>query len=83
MGWGVFLNATYSSLGMIGMLLVTLLFGLLVWWMIDVGWVSLENPTTLNWLILIILSAVLAAGISWSHLRRRLTGQVDVDTLEE
>ena len=82
-GWGVFLSATYNSLGLIGMILISLFFGLLVWWMIDAGWVSLDNPSTLNWIILIVLCAVLAAGISWSHLRRRLTGQIDVDTLEE
>jgi len=25
---------------------------------------------------------ILAVGISWSHIRRRITGQVDVDELE-
>ncbi len=78
-GWGVFLGATFKSLGFFGTILVAAFFGLLLWWLIDSGWVSLEKQNTLNWLVLVGLSGVLAAGISWSHLRRRLTGQVDVD----
>ena len=30
-----------------------------------------------------VLSLILAVGLSWSHIRRRLTGQVDVDDLED
>jgi len=81
--WGVFLSATFSSLGLFGTVLVALFFGLGFWWMIDAGWISLERPNTLNWLVLIALSLVLAAGVSWSHIRRRLTGQIDVDETED
>ncbi|NNC99334.1 MAG: hypothetical protein HKN85_04050 [Gammaproteobacteria bacterium] len=81
-GWGIFLGATYASIGAIGALMLSLLFGLSFWWIIDAGWLSLDNPNTLTWLVLIALSALLAVGISWSHLRRRLTGQVDVDETE-
>lgn len=81
-GWGVFLSATFSSLGLIGTILTGLLLGLAIWWVIDMGWISLDRPNVLNWLILITLSLVLAAGLSWSHLRRRLTGQYDVDDVE-
>ena len=81
--WGVFLGATLGSLGAVGTILVALFFGLMLWWLIDIGWISLEKPSTLNWLVLIALSLVLGAGVSWSHIRRRLTGQVDVDETEE
>lgn len=77
--WGVFLGATYKAMGMIGTVLLSALFGLGIWWLIDVGLVSLNKSDTLTWLILIALIVLLAVGISWSHLRRRLTGQVDVD----
>jgi hypothetical protein len=30
----------------------------------------------------VVLSGILAIGVSWSHIRRRITGQVDVDDVE-
>jgi hypothetical protein len=51
--------------------------------MVYYGWLSLDNPTTLSWVSLILLSVLLAIGVSWSHVRRRITGQVDVDDVEE
>ncbi len=77
--WGVFLGATYKAIGMIGTVLLSVLFALGIWWFIDVGLISLDKPDTLTWLILLALIILLSVGISWSHLRRRLTGQVDVD----
>jgi hypothetical protein len=38
--------------------------------------------STLTWIVLVGLSLLLAVGMSWSHIRRRLTGQVDVDEVE-
>jgi len=35
--------------------------------------------TAFTWVILVILSVMLAIGLSWSHGWRRLTGQVEVD----
>ncbi len=81
-GWGVFLGATYASIGMVGTIALSSLFGLGFWWLIDVGVISLDKPDSLTWLVLCALTLLLAVGISWSHLRRRLTGQVDVDDPE-
>ena len=36
----------------------------------------------LRWLaalVLVLLATILAVGLSWSHIRRRLSGQVDMD----
>jgi hypothetical protein len=33
--------------------------------------------------MLLALSVVLAIGVSWSHLQRRLTGQADVEEVDE
>ncbi|MGB5773274.1 MAG: DUF6524 family protein [Sedimenticolaceae bacterium] len=33
--------------------------------------------------MLVLLSAILAVGMSWSHIRRRLTGQIDVDEVDD
>jgi hypothetical protein len=59
------------------------LFGTLVWALIDYQIISLDNTTLLAYLLLVILSAIMATGLSWSHVRRRLTGQLDVDDSDE
>jgi hypothetical protein len=35
------------------------------------------------WVILVLLAAILGAGMSWSHLRRRWAGQADVDDIDD
>jgi hypothetical protein len=34
------------------------------------------------WVSMVCLALLLAIGMSWSHVRRRMTGQVDVDDVE-
>ena len=81
--WIVFLRATTRSLGAIGIILALALAGSILWLILDYGLVDPANRTTLSWVVLILLSAILAAGMSWSHLRRRMAGQTDVDDVEE
>jgi Na+/melibiose symporter-like transporter len=78
-GWIIFLRATLESMGLLGIVLGGALFACLIWLFIDMGWLSVDSPTKLTWVILLVLSLILASGMSWSHIRRRLTGQVDVD----
>ncbi|MEL7043681.1 MAG: DUF6524 family protein, partial [Pseudomonadota bacterium] len=44
---------------------------------------SLEATGALTWIALLVLSLLLGLGMSWSHIRRRLTGQIDVDDVED
>lgn len=81
--WIIFLRATFRSLGWLGITLGAALFGCLIWLLIDIGWLSMESTGALTWLALLLLSLILAAGMSWSHIRRRLTGQVDVDDVDD
>ena len=78
-GWAIFLRATTRSLGVFGTLLAVLFFGLLIWVVIDLFSIPRDNLHLLIYLFLIGLAGVLSAGISWSHIRRRMTGQLDVD----
>lgn len=78
-GWTMFLRATFASLGAFGTLLAIAFFGTLLWLVVDQGWVSVDNRTAVSWLVLLGLAGVLGAGMSWSHIRRRLSGQLDVD----
>ncbi|MEM7193739.1 MAG: DUF6524 family protein [Pseudomonadota bacterium] len=78
-GWTIFLGATFRALGFFGLLLASLFFAMLTWFLIDREWLDIVNPSTVTWIILVCLSAVLATGLSWSHIWRRMTGQLDVD----
>ncbi|PIE39439.1 MAG: hypothetical protein CSA53_01470 [Gammaproteobacteria bacterium] len=82
-GWIVVLRATWASIGILGVLLGAAFFGCIVWLLIDIGWIKLQDTNALTWLGLVILALILTFGMSWSHLRRRLTGQLDVDEIED
>lgn len=82
-GWVVYLRATFMSLGWLGVILGTALFGCLVWLLVDLGWLNLDSTSALTWVVMVLLSLILAFGMSWSHVRRRLTGQFDVDEVDD
>jgi hypothetical protein len=65
------------------MLLVAALVGALIWVLIDWGVLTLDNPSLNLWLGLFATSVVLGIGLSWSRVRRRLSGQTDVDDVDE
>ena len=81
-GWAIFLRATGRSLGAFGLILATAFFGTLLWILIDWNIVPADSIDAITYIVLVILSGILAIGMSWSHVRRRLTGQVDVDEIE-
>ncbi len=82
-GWIIYIRATIRSLGAIGLILAFAFFGTLVWLVIDWGLIPTDSVRAVSYIILFLLCAVLAIGISWSHIRRRISGQVDVDEIEE
>lgn len=82
-GWIIYLRTTFRSIGPFGMVLVLALLAALVWVFYDQGWLSLENRSLNTWLGIFALSVVLGVGLSWSIVRRRVTGQADVDDLDE
>ncbi len=78
-GWIMFIRATFESMGWLGITLGAALFGCVAWLFVNQGWLSLESDATIAWVVLVIVSLILAAGMSWSHVRRRASGQFDVD----
>ena len=78
-GWVILLTATQRSMGTLGLILEALLFGGLVWLLVDFGVLDIDSVSEFSWVVLIILSVMLAIGLSWSHVWRRLTGQFEVD----
>ncbi len=81
-GWLIFLRATMRSLGVIGVSLVVALLACFVWLAIDFNLVSLGSQVFV-YIVLVICAFVLAIGMSWSHIRRRISGQADVDDVDQ
>lgn len=81
-GWVMFLRATWSSLGALGTILAVAFFSIFIWLLVHWDLLSLENPTAITWVVMVVLSFVLAVGMSWSHVRRRISGQYDTDEIE-
>jgi hypothetical protein len=78
----VFLNATRRSIGVGGGLLVLAISGGLVWLLIDFGIVSAGSARGSSYVVLVCTALLLAVGMSWSHLSRKLSGQVDMDATD-
>jgi len=82
-GWAIYLRATLRSLGFVGIVLAGLFFACLIWLLVYWGVLALDKFSTLAWVTEILLAALLAIGMSWSHIRRRMSGQVDMDDVDE
>lgn len=82
-GWIVYLGAALKALGAFGFLLVAALFAASFWVLADLGLLPVAGARAALSIAQFILAGVLAVGVSWSHLRRRLSGQVVTDELED
>jgi hypothetical protein len=82
-GWVVFVHATTQSLGLLGIVLVAALFGVLVWMLFFYDVLKTGSAATITWIVLIGVSVVLTIGVSWAHIRRRLSGQATVDEVKD
>jgi hypothetical protein len=78
-GWVICIRTAFVSLGALGLLLSVLVLGTLVWLLRDYGILNPDNPSLLSWVTLIIIGIIFGIGLSWSLLRVRVTGQVEVD----
>ncbi len=78
-GWSVFVIATNRSLSGFGVLLGALLIGAGIWLLVETGLVRVDTTQGVVWLGLVALATLLAIGLSWSHIWRRLSGQLEVD----
>ncbi len=82
-GWVVFVRTTLTSLGALGVGLMVALFAAIVWWVISRGWLDVGNRSAMAWIVLLVLGLVLGVGMSWSHIRKRLSGQASVDRVDQ
>ncbi len=78
-GWAIFIQATRRSLGVKGAMLVVALGIGLVWLLVEQGVLSADGTTAIAHIALAVISLLLGAGLSWSLISHRITGQVDTD----
>ncbi len=76
--WLVCLRTAFISLGAVGLLLGAALFSVLVWFLVDRDVMSLTG-SGIVWVVLIVVGVLLGLGLSWSLLRAKATGQVEVN----
>ena len=79
--WVVYATAARRSLGGVGILLVVALCAGVIWLLVEQDVVNTSSVPALTHVALVVIATVMAIGMSWSHLRRRMSGQVDTDEL--
>ena len=81
-GWIFFLRTTARSLGTFGIVLGIGFCVIVFWALFKYNIVGTGSTTLIAWLVLVLFSGILAAGMSWAHLRARWSGQATVDDID-
>jgi len=76
-GWVICLRTAFVALGWLGVTLGVALLGTTVWLLVDMKMVD-TTPSMLAWIALVSVGVVLGIGLSWSLIRARTTGQIEV-----
>ncbi|MEP7117995.1 MAG: DUF6524 family protein [Acidobacteriota bacterium] len=76
-GWVVCLRTAFIALGKVGVLLGAALFSVLVWFLVDRDVLSLTG-SAIVWVGLVVIGVLLGVGLSWSLIRAKATGQIEV-----
>ncbi len=82
-GWSVYWIATWRALGTLGVTLAAVLLAGIIWLLIDIGLLEAASMDAVTWIGLVSLSVILAIGVSWSHIWRRITGQINVEDVDD
>jgi hypothetical protein len=82
-GWVIFWVATWRALDTFGVFLAFVALGTIVWLLVDFGIITANSISMVTWIALVCLAAVMAIGLSWAHIWRRVTGQLSVDDTDD
>lgn len=82
-GWVIYWIATWRALGTLGVALAALVLVAIIWLLFDIGLLKSHSVSAVTWISLICLALVLAIGVSWSHVWRKLTGQINVEDVDD
>ena len=80
--WVFFVRSTLAAIGTLGLVLMAAFFASVVWWVVSKGWLDVGDRRAMAWVVLVAVGLVLGIGMSWSHIRRRLSGQAAVDRVD-
>ena len=72
-GWVIYWIATWRALGTLGVTLAGLVLGAIIWLLFDIGLLESHSVSAVTWISLICVALLLAIGVSWSHVWRRMT----------
>ncbi len=75
------LNAMWRSMRLVGTLMLTTINLAGIWLASDLGLVDLHDRTQLTLTIQVALTVLLGTGFCWSHIRYRLSGQMDLENI--
>jgi hypothetical protein len=81
-GFAVYFRATWLSLGLLGIALIVAVFGVFAWLLVDYDLIDMRSSVAVILAVEVVLTVVMGVGMSWSHIQRRLSGQLDVDDLD-
>lgn len=79
----IFVRATLRSIGPVGIGLAAAFFMAIIWLLVDSDLLSLAQSKVLTTIVLFVIASILAIGVSWSHIRRRISGQADIDDVDD
>lgn len=82
-GWVIFWVATWRALDTFGVFLAFVALGTIVWLLVDFGIITATTVSMVTWISLVCLAAVMAIGLSWAHIWRRVTGQLNVEDTDD
>jgi hypothetical protein len=81
-GWAMYVRATLRALGWFGITLVVGVCACIIWLLFTWQVLSFTSTTPLAWAVLLTIVVALTTGMCWSHVSRRVSGQVDVDEVD-
>ena len=80
--WAVLLGLVYLGSGWLGLSLGAVVIALLLWMANDAGLLHFDNPTVNILVAEVSFALLLTLGLSWAHIRRRITGQLSTDDVD-
>ena len=79
--WWFFVQATQRSLGVIGAIFILGIFATFFWALAYWHIFTPGSSSAIGHLTLIVVAIILGLGLSWSAVKRRITGQQDTDVV--
>lgn len=76
-GWLMCLRTAFIALGKFGLLLGVALFVAVIWLLVDRQFLTLTG-SAIVWVSEVVVGILLGVGLSWSLLRAKVTGQIEV-----